>query len=115
MEIWPGRPFPLGATPDGSGTNFAVASQPAEQVLLCLFDAGGQQASLALPEVHDGVWHGYVPGIGPGQRYGYRVAGPYDPARGLRCNPAKLLLDPYAKATDGPLVWGHAAVRLPAR
>ena len=106
MDIWPGRPFPLGATPDGSGTNFAVASQPAEQVVLCLFDAGGQQASLALPEVHDGIWHGYVPGIGAGQRYGYRVAGPYDPARGLRCNPAKLLLDPYAKATDGPLVWG---------
>jgi isoamylase len=106
VDIWPGRPFPLGATPDGSGTNFAVASQPAEQVVLCLFDAGGQQASLALPEVHDGIWHGYVPGIGAGQRYGYRVAGPYDPAQGLRCNPAKLLLDPYAKATDGPLVWG---------
>jgi len=106
VDIWPGRPVPLGATPDGSGTNFAVASQPAEQVVLCLFDAGGQQASLALPEVHDGIWHGYVPGIGPGQRYGYRVGGPYDPARGLRCNPAKLLLDPYAKATDGALVWG---------
>jgi isoamylase len=107
VDIWPGRSFPLGATPDGSGTNFAVASQPAEQVMLCLFDADGQQARLALPEVHDGIWHGYVPEIGPGQRYGYRVAGPYDPARGLRCNPAKLLLDPYAKATDGPLVWGH--------
>ena len=106
MDIWPGRPFPLGATSDGSGTNFAVASQPAEQVMLCLFDPVGQQATLALPAVHDGIWHGYVPGIGPGQRYGYRVAGPYNPARGLRCNPAKLLLDPYAKATDGPLVWG---------
>ncbi len=106
MDIWPGRPFPLGAIPDGSGTNFAVVSQPAEQVGLCLFDADGQEACLPLPEAHDGVWHGYVPGIGAGQRYGYRVTGPYEPDRGLRCNPAKLLLDPYARAIDGPLVWG---------
>jgi isoamylase len=113
VDIWPGLPSPLGATPDGSGTNFAVVSQPAEQVTLCLFDAGGRQTSLALPEVHHGIWHGFVPGIGAGQRYGYRVTGPYDPARGLRCNPAKLLLDPYAKATDGQLVWGDQLLGYP--
>jgi glycogen operon protein len=106
VDIRPGRPFPLGATPAESGTNFAVASQLAEQVVLCLFDAEGNQTPLALPEVEHGIWHGFVPGVGVGQRYGYRVTGPYDPARGLRCNPAKLLIDPYAKATDGQLVWG---------
>jgi isoamylase len=106
--IRPGLPAPLGATPDESGTNFAVASQIAEQVLLCLFDADGTETRVPLPQRNDGVWHGMVPGIGAGQRYGYRVAGPYDPARGLRCNPAKLLIDPYAKAIDGQLAWGDA-------
>ncbi len=113
MEIWPGRPSPLGATPDGSGTNFAVASQIAEQVVLCLFDAGGAETRLPLPALDDGVWHGFVPGISAGQRYGFRVPGPYDPARGLRCNPAKLLLDPYAKATDGELVWAESLLGYP--
>ncbi len=107
MEIWPGRPFPLGATPSGTGTNFAVASEAADQVLLCLFDADGVETRLALPDSDDGIWHGFVPGIGVGQRYGYRVTGPYNPALGLWCNPAKLLLDPYARATSGPLVWGE--------
>ncbi len=108
MEILPGQPFPLGATPDKSGTNFAVASEIAERVELCLFDSGGAETRLPLPALNDGVWHGFVPGIGTGQRYGYRVSGPYDPARGLRCNPAKLLLDPNTKATDGQLVWGES-------
>jgi len=107
MEILPGRPSPLGATLEESGTNFAVASEIAEQVVLCLFDAAGAETRLPLPALDDGVWHGFVPGVRTGQRYGYRVTGPYDPARGLRCNPAKLLLDPYAKATDGELVWGE--------
>jgi isoamylase len=113
VQIWPGRPAPLGATPDESGTNFAVGSQIAEQVLLCLFDEDGAETRVPLPELDDGVWHGFVPGAGAGQRYGYRVTGPYDPARGLRCNPAKLLIDPYAKATDGQLVWGDALLGYP--
>jgi len=113
MEIWPGRSSPLGATPNGPGTNFAVASEVAEQVLLCLFDAGGGEVRLRLPELDDGVWHGFVPGVGPGQRYGYRVTGPYDPARGLRCNPAKLLLDPYSLATDGHLVLDERVLGYP--
>jgi isoamylase len=106
MEVWPGQRSPLGATPGGSGTNFAVASEPAERVVLCLFDDEGSEKHVPLPAFDEGVWHGFVQGVGVGQRYGYRVIGPYDPARGLRCNPAKLLLDPYAKATDGKLVWG---------
>jgi len=114
MEILPGRPSPLGATPEESGTNFAVASEIAEQVVLCLFDAAGAETRLPLPALDDGVWHGFVPGVRTGQRYGYRVTGPYDPAWGLRCNPAKLLLDPYAKATDGELVWGESLLGFPA-
>ena len=113
MEVWPGRPWPLGATPGESGTNFSVASEVAEQILLCLFDAGGVETRLPLPEFNGGVWHGFVPGVGIGQRYGYRVIGPYDPAQGLRCNPAKLLLDPYAKATAGRLVWGESLLGYP--
>src|SRR5512142_498252 len=106
MEVWPGRPWPLGATPGEAGTNFAVVSEIAEQVVLCLFDEGGAETRLPLPGFDGGVWHGFVPGVGSGQRYGYRVSGPYDPARGLRCNPAKLLLDPYAKAISGPVLFG---------
>ncbi len=113
MDIWPGRPSPLGATPGQAGTNFAVASQLAERVVLCLIDGAGHETRLALPELDDGIWHGFVPGIGVGQRYGYRVTGPYDPALGLRCNPAKLLLDPYAKATDGAVAWGDALLGYP--
>ena len=113
MEVWPGRPSPLGASPGESGTNFAVVSEVAEQVVLCLFGADGVETRLPLLELDDGVWHGFVPGIGIGQRYGYRVTGPHDPARGLRCNPAKLLLDPYAKATAGRLVWGERLLGYP--
>jgi isoamylase len=101
MEIWPGKPYPLGATYDGTGVNFALFSEVAEKVELCLIAEDGGEERITLPEVDGFVWHGYLPGLQPGQRYGYRVSGPYDPANGHRCNPAKLLLDPYAKAIDG--------------
>ncbi|WP_448060185.1 glycogen debranching protein GlgX [Cellulomonas hominis] len=103
MRIWPGRPYPLGATYDGSGTNFALYSGVAERVELCLVETDGSETRIDLPEVDAYVWHGYVPALQPGQRYGYRVHGPYDPEQGHRCNPAKLLLDPYAKAIDGQI------------
>ena len=105
VEMWPGSAFPLGATPSPGGTGFAVASEVADAVILCLFDSHGRETQLPLPEYDAGVWHGFVPEVGPGQRYGYRVHGPYDPSRGLRCNPAKLLLDPYAKAIVGGVAW----------
>ncbi|GAA4433327.1 glycogen debranching protein GlgX [Georgenia halophila] len=101
MQIWPGHPYPLGATFDGSGTNFALYSSVAERVQLCLLDGDGTEECVDLTEVDAFVWHGYLPGARPGQRYGYRVHGPYDPASGHRCDPSKLLLDPYAKAIDG--------------
>src|SRR4029078_48294 len=91
MQIWPGNAYPLGATYDGSGTNFALFSEVAHRVELCLFDADGQETRLDLPEVDGFVWHAFLPGIEPGQRYGYRVHGPYDPGAGHRCNPNKLL------------------------
>jgi isoamylase len=102
----PGTPFPLGATVRGGGTNFALASSVADRVDLCLFDETGAEDRVSLRDFDAGVWHGFVPGIGAGQRYGYRVTGPYDPARGLRCDPAKLLLDPYAKALAGTVIPG---------
>ena len=102
-QIWPGRPYPLGAAYDGSGTNFALFSEVAGKVELALIADDGSERLIALTEVDDFVWHGYLPGVGPGQRYGYRVHGPYRPEQGHRCNPAKLLLDPYAKAVDGRL------------
>jgi isoamylase len=105
MRIWPGTAYPLGATWDGSGTNFALFSEAADSVELCLFDAGDNETCIELTEVDGFVWHGYLPGVGPGTRYGYRVHGPYDPGRGHRCNPAKLLLDPYAKAVQGQVRW----------
>jgi isoamylase len=110
----PGSQFPLGATPRDGGTNFAVASAVADAMTLCLFDDAGAESQVPLPDYDAGVWHGFVPGVGPGQAYGYRAAGPYDPARGLRCNPAKLLIDPYARAISGevafgPEVYGYAA------
>jgi isoamylase len=105
MEVWPGTAYPLGATYDGSGTNFALFSEVAERVELCLFDADGVETRVTLPEIDGFVWHAFLPGIEPGQCYGYRVHGPADPERGLRCNPAKLLLDPYAKAIDGRIEW----------
>jgi isoamylase len=108
MQIWPGAAYPLGATWDGTGTNFALFSEVAERVELCLFDADGNQTRVDLTEVDGFVWHCYLPGVGPGQRYAYRVSGPYDPRHGNRCNPAKLLLDPYGKAIDGNLRWDAA-------
>jgi isoamylase len=111
VESWPGTPYPLGATFDGSGTNFALFSEVAERVELCLVDGTGAELTeerIELTEVDAFVWHCYLPPVQPGQRYGYRVHGPWDPARGLRCNPHKLLLDPYAKATSGEIDWDQA-------
>jgi len=108
MEIWPGEPYPLGASFDGTGTNFSLFSDVAERVELCLFDEEGTETRLDLPERTALCWHGYLPNVRPGQRYGFRVHGPYDPRRGLRCNPAKLLLDPYAKAIEGNVRWNRA-------
>ncbi|MEU6411929.1 glycogen debranching protein GlgX [Microbispora sp. NPDC046933] len=107
-EVWPGEPYPLGATWDGVGTNFSVFSEVAERVELCLYDDRGGETRVDLPEVDGFVWHGYVPGIMPGQRYGFRVHGPYRPDHGHRCNPAKLLLDPYAKAVEGSVRWNES-------
>ncbi|MEH3137978.1 MAG: glycogen debranching protein GlgX [Mycolicibacterium neoaurum] len=108
QEVWPGKAYPLGATYDGSGTNFALFSEVAEKVELCLFDADGNETRYRLPEVDGFIWHGFLPAIEPGQRYGYRVHGPHDPAAGHRCNPNKLLLDPYAKAIDGTFQWDQS-------
>jgi isoamylase len=108
VEIWPGGPYPLGATYDGFGVNFAVFSEVADRVELCLFDDERRESRIALPEVTAFCWHGYVPQLQPGQRYGFRVHGPWAPAEGHRCNAAKLLLDPYAKAIDGQVDWSPA-------
>ena len=104
-----GSAAPLGATTDGDGTNFAVYSSVAERVQLCLFDEAGKELQrLDLPGQTGSIWHGYLPGCRAGQRYGYRVEGPYAPARGHRFNPHKLLIDPYTRAIDGALVWDAA-------
>jgi glycogen operon protein len=108
MTPWPGSAYPLGATYDGSGTNFALFSECAEQIELCLFDDDGIETRTRLRERDAFVWHGYLPNIGPGQRYGYRVYGPYEPSHGCRCNPTKLLLDPYAKAIEGAVDWDES-------
>ena len=108
--IWPGRPFPLGAIWDGNGTNFSLFSENAERVELCLFDTDDNETRVPLPERTAYNWHGYLPGVGPGQRYGFRVYGPYAPEQGRRFNPSKLLLDPYAKAIEGPIRWERANV-----
>ena len=108
MRIWPGYTYPLGANYDGAGTNFSLFSENAERVELCLFDEEGAETRVDLPEVTGYCWHGYLPLVEPGQRYAYRVHGPWDPAAGHRCNPAKLLLDPYAKAIDGQIAWDEA-------
>jgi isoamylase len=110
IRFWPGLPYPLGATWDGSGTNFALFSAHAEKVELCLFDDAGEReiARVALPEYTHEIWHGYLPDVRPRQLYGYRVYGPYDPKAGHRFNHHKLLLDPYAKALHGTLRWDDA-------
>jgi isoamylase len=104
-QVWPGAPFPLGAIWDGEGTNFSLFSEHAERVELCLFDEDGQEERVQLAERTAFNWHGYLPGIGPGQHYAYRVHGSYDPAQGHRFNPHKLLIDPYAKAIEGAVDW----------
>jgi len=111
-DISPGRPFPQGATWDGVGTNFSLWSERAERVELCLFDEHGGERRLDVRDRTAFQWHVYLRGVGPGQRYGYRVHGPYEPEAGLRFNPAKLLIDPYAKAIEGVIGW-RAANTLP--
>ena len=101
IEVWPGSAYPLGSTYDGAGTNFAIFSSVAERVELCLIDREGAETRVELDEVDNHVWHAYLPGVAPGQRYGYRVHGPWDPHNGKRCDPSKLLVDPYARAFDG--------------
>src|SRR3954469_8173240 len=108
--IWPGNPFPLGPDWDGEGTNFALFSEQAQQVELCLFDEDGGEERVPLTERTAFNWHGYLPGVGPGQRYGYRVHGPWAPDQGQRFNPTKLLIDPYTKAIEGPIGYGIANV-----
>jgi glycogen operon protein len=114
MRIWPGTPYPLGATWDGWGTNFTLFSEVAGRVELCLFDEADDgsgtlsETRVELTEADGFVWHGYLPGIAPGQRYGYRVHGPHDPPRGLRCDGSKLLLDPYGKAVEGKVRWDES-------
>src|SRR5690349_13555980 len=111
ISIYPGDPYPLGATSTAEGTNFALFSENATEVYLCLFDAPGKGAKerrIKLPERTHSVWHGFIAEIKPGQLYGYRVEGPYDPKAGHRFNSNKLLLDPYAKAVTDTLEWNNA-------
>ena len=108
LRVWPGLPYPLGATWDGVGVNFALFSEHATRVELCLFDsvdAEVESLTIPLPEQTDMVWHGYLPDVQPGQLYGYRVHGPYAPHAGHRFNPNKLVLDPYAKVVGRPVRW----------
>ena len=108
MRVWPGSPHPLGATWNGEGVNFALFSENATAVQLCLFDeatAGVPTATITMAERTDNVWHAYLPDVRPGALYGYRVDGPYEPTSGHRFNPSKLLIDPYAKAVSGPIRW----------
>ena len=109
MQILSGQHYPLGAQFDGAGTNFSVFSEVAEQVDLCLFDDDGNETRIGLPEVSGFCWHGYLPNVGPGQSYGFRVHGPYSPQDGTRCDSEKLLTDPYAKAIEGSVEWGEAS------
>jgi len=106
MEAWPGTAYPLGASYDGAGTNFALFSEVAQRVELCLFDPEGSEIRVPMTERDALVWHTYLPRVSPGQRYGFRVHGPWDPSRGQRCNPHKLLADPYAKAMEGQVSGG---------
>jgi isoamylase len=113
MQVWPGQAYPLGATYDGAGTNFAVFSEVAERVELCLLHDDGSETAVELREADAFVRHAYLPGVMPGQRYGFRVDGPYEPVRGHRCNSAKLLLDPYAKSISGAIDWDEAVYGYP--
>ncbi|HUO37857.1 MAG TPA: glycogen debranching protein GlgX, partial [Mycobacterium sp.] len=106
--VWPGTPYPLGATYDGAGTNFSVFSEVADKVELCLIGQDGSEERIRLDEVDGFVWHAYLPSVTPGQRYGFRVYGPWNPAAGQRCDPSKLLLDPYGKAFYGDFDYGPA-------
>ena len=106
--VWPGRPFPLGAAWDGEGVNFSLSAENATGVQLCLFDGDDNEERIEVTECTLHTWHCYVPGIGPGQRYAYRVQGPFEPEQGHRFNSAKLLIDPYAKAIEGPIRWDAA-------
>jgi glycogen operon protein len=107
VPVWPGEAYPLGSYWDGKGTNFALYSENATGVELCLFDGKNKETRVLLTEVNNYIWHGYLPGIGPGQRYGFRVHGPFAPEQGHRFNPNKLLIDPYAKAVDGEIGYGE--------
>ncbi|MEA2576370.1 MAG: isoamylase, partial [Chloroflexia bacterium] len=116
MNVWPGKPYPLGATWDGKGVNFAMFSENATGVELCLFDSADDEVErmrVRMTEQTDYVWHVYIPNLRPGQIYGYRVYGPYEPAQGHRFNPSKLLLDPYAKAITGSIHWSDALFGYP--
>ncbi|MDP9406247.1 MAG: glycogen debranching protein GlgX [Actinomycetota bacterium] len=113
VHVWPGTPYPLGSRWDGRGTNFSLFSEHADGVELCLFDREGYEVRIPVREQTAFNWHCYLPGVGPGQRYGYRVHGPYAPAAGHRFNPAKLLIDPYAKAIDGDVHWDPAVFAYP--
>lgn len=114
MQVWPGQAYPLGATYDGAGTNFAVFSEAAHRIELCLLHDDGSETAVELRETDAFVRHAYLPGVMPGQRYGFRVHGPYAPERGLRCNAAKLLLDPYARAVSGQVKWGRRCTAIPS-
>ncbi|MDQ3394999.1 MAG: glycogen debranching enzyme GlgX, partial [Bacteroidota bacterium] len=115
MPIWPGKPYPLGANWDGEGVNFALFSESATSVTLCLFDPENESEStrIKMSEHTDQVWHVYLPGLKPGQLYGYRVEGPYKPLEGLRFNSNNLLIDPYAKAINGRINWSDAMFAYP--
>ena len=113
VEVWPGRSHPLGATWERGGTNFALFSENATGVILCLFDSTGDETQVRLPQVTNYVWHGFLPGIGPGQHYGFRVEGPYQPEAGHRFNANKLLIDPYAKAVTGDICFGPELFSFP--
>jgi len=116
MRIWPGRPYPLGATWDGMGVNFALFSENATKVELCLFDSVNAQSEsqrIELPETDEEVWHVYLPDLRPGQLYGYRVHGPYQPQRGHRFNAHKIVFDPYAKSIGRDLRWDDALYGCP--
>lgn len=113
VEVWPGKPHPLGATWDGMGTNFALFSENATEVILCLFDDAGEEIQVRLPQMTNYVWHGFLPSVKPGQRYGFRVDGPYEPIQGHRFNVHKLLIDPYAKAITGDICFGPELFSFP--